>query len=799
MLLINNNIDFLGISETWLTSSVENSFLSIPGYEIVRHDSPSQRRKHGVAVYLRNHLKFNIIDCNIDNVLIIYLVDLCLYIVTVYRPPSCTSLENMQLAEFIEIFCFSKEVVVQGDFNLPNINWRAESCSMSQTDEIFLNTFTSLGLHQIIESATIHPSGNILDLFFANDLDRIGLWDVLPCLPNCAHSPVLVSYLYQSLPEPNFISFDCSAVERLWTKSRYDLLFRCLADIDWESELDMLMPDAQYLRFINIISPLIDRFVPPKVSSNRSSVPWTKNPPRELIRIKSQAWSAYKVIRVDLGRRHSSTIDAWNVFLCANDNIKNFAINSQKRYESSLGEQISFNPKLFHAYIKHRKIGRPTIGPLRLGDGSLSDDPIIMATCFAESFSSVFNSEVPNNPYPHQICSNEIQDITVSSDAVHLILSSLDPNSSLGSDGVHPRFLKFLADELSDPLAIIYNSSLQTGVVPVQWLSSIVVPIYKKSSRFNPLNYRPISLTSVTCKVLERIIVQHVTQYLDANNIISEQQFGFRAGHSTVDQLILTYNDISLSADCGKSTDLILFDFSKAFDLVNHTILITKLHHIGITGQVCDWIASFLSNRSMRVRVAGMLSHAVAVTSGVPQGSVLGPLLFIIYVNHIVAGLRTKYMIFADDLKMYLSNESGGDDESFVNALQADVDYLVSASSSWGLKLNHDKCVTMRFSPRNCNLPFTGISPYKILDNHIDFVDTHSDLGVLIDRSLKFHIHIRKKVGMVGGLTTNLLSCTLSRDAGFLMNIYKSHIRPVLDYASPLWNMQNVTDTKLLK
>ena len=263
--------------------------------------------------------------------------------------------------------------------------------------------------------------------------------------------------------------------------------------------------------------------------------------------------------------------------------------------------------------------------------------------------------------------------------------------------------------------------------------------------------------------------------------------------------MILTYNDISFSADCGKSTDLILFDFSKAFDLVNHTILLTKLHHIGITGQVCDWIASFLSNRSMRVRVAGMLSHTVAVTSGVPQGSVLGPLLFIIYVNHVVAGLSTKYMIFADDLKMYLSNQSTTDDESLVNTLQSDVDYLVSASSSWGLKLNHDKCVTMRFSPRNCNLPFTGISPYKILDNHINFVESHSDLGVLIDRNLKFHIHIRKKVGMVGGLTTNLLSCTLSRDADFLMNIYKSHIRPVLDYASPLWNMQYIGDTKLLE
>ena len=205
--------------------------------------------------------------------------------------------------------------------------------------------------------------------------------------------------------------------------------------------------------------------------------------------------------------------------------------------------------------------------------------------------------------------------------------------------------------------------------------------------------------------------------------------------------MILTYNDISFSTDCGNSTDLILFDFSKAFDLVNHNILLNKLQHIGITGQICDWIASFLTDRSMKVRVAGMLSDAVAVTSGVPQGSVLGPLLFLIYVNHIVAGLRTKSMIFADDLKIYLSYGSDMDNESFVDTLQADVDHLVSASSSWGLKLNQGKCVAMRFSTRNCNLPFTGVSPYKISDNHVNFVETHGDLGVLIDLFLIMHLH----------------------------------------------------------
>ena len=795
------NIDFLDVSETWLTPSVTDSFISIPGYEIARHDSPSNRCKHGVSVYIKNVLKYEIINCDVDNVLIVCLTDLNLYIVTIYRPPSYNLIENMKLVQFIESFCFGKEVVVQGDFNLPDVDWISDSSSNSSSHlgESFYNAFVTVGLNQIIDCPTIHPSGNILDLFFTSDLERIGSYEVLHCLPNCAHSPVLVNYIYQFLPDSDVASNESSSIEYLWSRGRFDLLSRCLADVDWESELDTLLPDAQYCKFLNIIHPLIDRFVPVKVPSAKSPFPWTKNPPRQLTRERNDAWHAYKSVRFDRGRSSASTIEAWDLFKHTNDLIRNFAIHSQKQYESSLSDQLSTNPKLFHSYIRHRKTGKPTVGPLRLDNGNLTDDPVTMASCFANSFSSVFNNVLPDNPSPHQTSSQEMDDIMVTPEIVHDILSSLNPNSSLGEDGVHPRFLKLLCDNLSFPLTLIYNSSLQTGIVPVEWLCSVVVPIFKKSSRFDPLNYRPISLTSVPCKVLERIVVLHITRYLNENSIISDHQYGFRAGHSTVDQLILTYNEISTALDNGNPTDLIFFDFSKAFDLVNHVILLVKLHHIGIAGQVCEWIAAFLSGRSMKVRVAGALSHTVPVTSGVPQGSVLGPLLFLIYINHIVHGLGTKYKIFADDLKIYLAFDGTGDSNFFTEALQADVDHLVSTSSSWGLSLNFDKCAVIRFTPGNSNLPYAGVSPYMISGQRVKFVDSHKDLGILVDRSLKFHAHIRQKVGMVSGLTTNLLSCTLNRDADFLMNIFKSHVRPILDYASPLWNLHYVGDVKLLE
>ena len=228
------------------------------------------------------------------------------------------------------------------------------------------------------------------------------------------------------------------------------------------------------------------------------------------------------------------------------------------------------------------------MGPLRLTDGTLCDDPGTMANIFVESFASVFTNGLTCIPRPHQACSSSIDDLIITPNDVYEVLMSLDSNSSMGEDGIHPRFLKQLAEQLSVPLCILFNSSLQTGILPDLWLSSLVVPIFKKNSRYDPLNYRPVSLTSAVCKVFERILVKHLSNYLEENSIISELQFGFRAAHSTVDQLIVTYNDITSMIDQGNTVDLVFFDFSKAFDLVDHALLITKLQELGIVGNVLD-------------------------------------------------------------------------------------------------------------------------------------------------------------------------------------------------------------------
>ena len=284
---------------------------------------------------------------------------------------------------------------------------------------------------------------------------------------------------------------------------------------------------------------------------------------------------------------------------------------------------------------------------------------------------------------------------------------------------------------------------------------------------------------------------------IEENDLISKEQFGFRTKHSTIDQLILTYDEITKLCDQGLIVDLVFFDYSKAFDRVNIAVLLDKLFDMGICGLNLDWIRSFLV-RTMRVRVAGLLSEPRTVESGVPQGSVLGPVLFLLYINHVVNELTCNVKIFADDIKIYLGfSLLPGVVASTV--LQENIDKLVNTSSSWNLNINADKCAVMRFTPKNCPLPVIGLSPYRANGVALQFTSEHPDLGVRINRNMKFHNHIRSRVNVAGALTTNLLSSTVCREPSFILSIYTSHIRPQLEYGSQLWNLGYIGDSQMVE
>lgn len=372
----------------------------------------------------------------------------------------------------------------------------------------------------------------------------------------------------------------------------------------------------------------------------------------------------------------------------------------------------------------------------------------------------------------------------------------------MGPDSVHPVLLKHCSTNLAYPLFKIFVSSINSGEIPEIWKKSSVVPIFKKGKRSDPLNYRPVSLTSVSCKILERIIVAALHNYLEANSILNVNQFGFCSGKSVEDQLLLTYDAVSEWMDTGNMVDLVLFDFSKAFDTVNHQILFTKLNSVGINGVILSWIKTFLSHRTMEVVVGGHISSSFPVISGVPQGSVLGPTLFLIYINHISNTLVSNIKLFADDLKLYLliKPQSLNTVLEGISIVQRDIDSLIKVAESWDLKINADKTKLMSFgTDLRQSYDLGPYSFYTVKGNPLSLSFAAVDLGITIDPSLRFHHHIQSVVSKAARLSYSFLKSTLCRSPSFMVKLFITHVRPLLEFASPVWNTGYITDLSLLE
>ena len=795
--MVDFNLDMLGIAETWLLSDVPDSFISIPNYCIARTDSRGDSRKHGVCIYIKKVINFVSVDVNCNNVCAVHLIDFNLYVIVIYRPPSYSPTENARLVDFMLSFCPGKELLVMGDFNLPALAWdKPELLAMSYPplQQFFLDCFTSLGLNQWVTSPTFVQSGNILDLILTSEEDRVGDVEVLESFPQCGHCPVILQYFFQTSIE---ILSPCQ-VKYSWHRGNYARLNSHLTDIDWEYELLDLSVDEMFTKFKSILLPLIELYVP--VASSKLQ----KNfftPPNTLKSMRKNAWQSYKRCRSVYGRCSQQALLALEQFKDINFRYRNFYTFSQIDFEKSLTDRIKSSPKCLHHYIRTKKVGAPSVGPLRKDDDSLTANCGEMAEILAAGFSSVYTTHELSAPFPHQQSVAPINDILLTFDDVKNRLSSLDAYSSMGPDGLHPCLIKSCPN-LAIPLYMIFQQSLSQSKLPRDWKKSEIIPLFKKGSRHVPLNYRPISLTSVCCKTLEKIIATALYDHFSQHQIFSDEQFGFRQGKTVDDQLLLVYNDVSFWLDSGFAVDVILFDFSKAFDVVCHNTLIDKLKLLGVGHPLLGWISDFLLDRTMRVSVSGAKSSTKSVSSGVPQGSVLGPILFLIYINYLPSLISSKCKLFADDLKIYLRLRRDSDlhlaqDLSFC---QRDIDLIFKASESWGLNFNTGKCAVLRFERGTTAWDTVEPLQHYILDNSdLTMTDCQKDLGILVDNSLKFHAHIKSTVNKAAALANNLLRSTKCRSSEFMLAIYKTHIRPLIEFGSTVWHTGYLGDLKLLE
>ena len=329
------------------------------------------------------------------------------------------------------------------------------------------------------------------------------------------------------------------------------------------------------------------------------------------------------------------------------------------------------------------------------------------------------------------------------------------------------------------------------GQVPSDWKRANICAVFKKGDKTLCKNYRPVSLTCVTCKIMEHIIASHIMTHLDNNNILAHYQHGFRSRHSCETQLINTTEEISRHLNNGEQVDAVILDFEKAFDTVAHQRLLRKVEYYGIRGPVHGWLRSWLVGRTQCVVLDGETSENESVTSGVPQGTVLGPIMFLMYINDIAAKTTSTIKLFADDGLLLRKINSTSDAET----LQKDLNEIVAWSHKWQMRFNPSKCFVIRFNrkrqPIGASYTMSGVT--------LGEVEHHPYLGVELDSKLTWSTHIdqscAKAHNTINFLRRNVFHCP----SPIKETAYKSLVRPVIEYYASAWDSGNVGKIKQLE
>ena len=456
---------------------------------------------------------------------------------------------------------------------------------------------------------------------------------------------------------------------------------------------------------------------------------------------------------------------------------------------ANIENEIVTSKKLgnFYKHANNKLTCKSGIGVIRDTNGNVICDPVERANSFNDFFASVFM--VDNNISPHmdsRVPENvSLNYITFTRAGVLKILKKLNAKSAGGPDHIPPILLKNIASSISSPLASIFELFFENSFLPNVWKLSHVKPIFKNKDSSSVSNYRPISLTCTCCKVMESVIHEQIISYLCEHDLISKEQHGFLKNKSTGTNLLSCLQDWQLSIKHRKLIDIVYLDFKKAFDSLVHSKILVKLSCYGIGHELLEWIHSFLTGRTQRVIVDNVLSEPIAVGSGVVQGSVLGPLVFILFINDIVDCLdrnevnSTSCCIFADDLKLYSSYESTMPNNSLTNTIRN----IENWSRLWQLAINPDKSLLLQVGSGDL-----GRQKYLICDTLIPPSTHIRDLGILYNSKLCFHGYIDEIVSKAYQRINLLFRSFVSGNVCILTRAYITYVRPLLEYCSFIWS-----------
>ena len=766
------NYDIIAITESWINTSKDFvSEFDIPVYNIIFKER-KDKKGGGVILYYRSHLKIEQTDLNTLEGFEIITANLkCVHIklklCIVYRPPSQTDQNDVLMYTELSKEINNKNVIIMGDFNCPDINTSQNNTPMRQTQN--LKKFIDDNfLFQMVNEPT--RGANVLDLVMASNANFIENLTVREPLGNSDHNMISFNIKIRCDGSPSNIKIPN------FKKANFNEMRQSVRSVSWDSILNGKDVNSQWETFKTIILNAQEKFVPLKAKRDvqQNKPKWYNGYIAQLINNRNIAHKEYKQSNSNL---------SLNKFIDSKRLVKRAIRNVKRSYEINLSKNAKGNPKKFYDYANRKNPIKSTIGPILNNNGSITYDSIEMCNILNNYFASVFkndcNDKLPDyNPVKTFTECQKLKRMLVTEDEVKSLINKLKTTKAAGPDGIHPILLKELKDILAKPLTIIFNNSIATGTIPEDFKLANVTPIFKKGDKKLAANYRPISLTSICCKILETILRNYIMNHLTEHRIIRESQHGFRNKKSCLTNLLEFFDSVINDYDECKAVDIVYLDFKKAFDLVPHNKLELKLKSHGIEENILIWIKEWLTDRKQRVVINGVSSDYINVTSGVPQGSVLGPILFLIYVNDLDANLINNIAKFADDTKI----SSPAANIQQCSTLQRDLDNILNWSNKWGMQFNIDKCKSLHVGSNNIRFS------YSMGNSEIGKTSEHKDLGVIVDDNLKFSkqcIEAAKKGNKILGCISRTFDYK-SKD--IILPLYKSLVRPHLDYAAQFWN-----------
>ena len=786
--LKSNDIDVAAITETLPKNTYQDievikASIIIPGYTC----EPNHLGR-GICLFVKDHIQINrypelekMFNPSIISKLTISdnsSVTMCL----MYRSPGTQEEDNNKLIKQIESVCNkfqNQNLIILGDFNYPEINWSSEASEKDDNHKAtnFLNCTHSNYLIQMIDKPTHYKplqKPSLIDLILTRDSALI---ENIKFNPPFGKSHHLVLDFSIGLATDNNTTAGNDA-KFIIDKGDYEQMRRHMREQQWDSILpDDHCTEQLYTSFSDVLNEAKVRFIPKKVfKQNKPKLKRTFIPPPgvlEKVRLKRRLFKYYKKF---------PTTQNFNLYDAARIIVSIAVKRAKCTKEINIAKDIKKNPKAFFRYVTTKTKPRVNVSNLRKEDGSLTDSDKQKCDILNDFFISVFTDEdLSHMPEFEKKTNSVLTDIHVTEEDIKKALSSLNISKSPGPDQIHPRILKELANEISYPLLKIFKKSMTEGKLPSSWKLAEVRPIFKKGDKSAPGNYRPVSLTSVLCKIFEGFVRDALYKHLSNNNLLSKDQFGFCSGRSCTSQLLVTLQHWFECLDEDIPVDAAYLDFQKAFDSVPHKRLLLKLRGYGIQGNVLNWVADFLRDREQYVSINGKTSSKLPVTSGVPQGSVLGPTLFIYFINDlpdIITKVDTK--IFADDTKVYTKIETENDHK----ILQDSIQDMFKWTEKWLIKFNSNKCKMLHLGNNNPH------HDYVIGNNNSEIMETvcEKDLGVYVDGLLNFNEHISETIKK-GRRMSGLIMRTMSyKSKEIMVPLFKTLIRPIIEYANATWS-----------